>query len=128
MNRGERIVLGLASLAGLIGVCAGAFAAHGISDPSAKEVLRTGAQYQMIHALAAIAATFAARAGIRTGRAAGWLFLAGCLLFPGSLYLLALTTQRWAGPVTPLGGLCFIAGWAVLAIGAFTAKTGPARA
>jgi uncharacterized membrane protein YgdD (TMEM256/DUF423 family) len=48
---------------------------------------------------------------------AGWLFVAGTLLFSGSLYGYALTQARWLGPVTPLGGLCFLAGWAALALG-----------
>jgi len=51
-------------------------------------------------------------------RVAGWLFIAGTLLFSGSLYALALTGTRWLGAITPLGGLCFLAGWALLAYAA----------
>lgn len=105
----------LAGLSGFISVAAGAFAAHGVADPMAREWLRTGASYEAIHALAtlAVAALFAAG-----GRRAAWppaLFLLGSLLFSGSLYAMALGGPRWLGAVTPLGGLLFLAGWAALA-------------
>ena len=63
----------------------------------------------------AIAAGIAALAlyGV-TNRVAWWLLFAGILLFSGSLYLMALTNSRWLGPVTPIGGLCFLVGWAWL--------------
>jgi uncharacterized membrane protein YgdD (TMEM256/DUF423 family) len=54
--------------------------------------------------------------------AAGWLFIVGTILFSGSLYLLAVTGQRWLGAITPLGGLCFIAGWLALAIAGWRAS------
>lgn len=111
----DRFRLALAALSGLIGVAAGAFGAHGAADPLAKALLRTGVEYQMIHALAVFACFSAQRAGARGACAAGWFFLAGGLLFPGSLYILALTRQVWAGPITPIGGLMFLIGWAVLA-------------
>jgi uncharacterized membrane protein YgdD (TMEM256/DUF423 family) len=79
-------------------------------------VFETGVRYQTYHALALLAV------GLAGGRwpgtavvAAGWLFLAGTVLFAGSLYLLALTGTRWLGAVTPLGGVAFLAGWAALA-------------
>ena len=119
MSSQTRIWLTLAALSGLIAVGFGAFGAHGVSDPRAKELLRTGAEYQLIHALAVFACFSLYRAGAPAAGIAAWLFLLGALLFSGSIYALALTPMRWFGPVTPIGGLCFIAGWAVLAWAAF---------
>jgi uncharacterized membrane protein YgdD (TMEM256/DUF423 family) len=75
----------------------------------------------MFHALALVAAAWAAgRGGGGAGAAAwaGWLFVAGTVLFSGSLYVLALTGVRALGAVTPFGGVAFIAGWIALAIAA----------
>jgi uncharacterized membrane protein YgdD (TMEM256/DUF423 family) len=81
-------------------------------------VFETAARYQMYHALAALfAALLSDRWQVRGALVAGWLFLAGTLLFSGSLYLLALTGARWWGAVTPLGGVAFLAGWASLVWG-----------
>jgi uncharacterized membrane protein YgdD (TMEM256/DUF423 family) len=119
MDLQTRAWLVLAALNGLVGVGAGAFGAHGVSDLKAKELLHTGAEYQMIHALAVFACFVLWRAGAGAAGIAAWLFLAGCLLFPGSLYIMALTSQRWPGPITPIGGLCFLLGWGTLAWAAF---------
>jgi uncharacterized membrane protein YgdD (TMEM256/DUF423 family) len=119
MDLQTRAWLVLASLNGLVAVGAGAFGAHGVSDPRAKELLRTGAEYQLIHVLAVFACFALWRTGAGAAAIAAWLFLAGCLLFPGSLYILALSSQRWAGPITPIGGLMFLLGWATLAWAAF---------
>jgi len=124
MDLQTRAWLALAALNGLIGVGAGAFGAHGVSDLKAKELLHTGAEYQMIHALAVFACFVLWRAGASVAGIAAWLFLAGCVLFPGSLYMLALTSQRWVGPITPIGGLCFLLGWATLAWAAFAGTRG----
>jgi uncharacterized membrane protein YgdD (TMEM256/DUF423 family) len=103
----------------LLGVAAGAFGAHGLRARLSAEMLavwETAARYQLYHALALLAVALAAARWPAPGwSAAGWLFAAGILVFSGSLYLLALTGVRWLGAVTPLGGLCFLAGWAVLA-------------
>jgi uncharacterized membrane protein YgdD (TMEM256/DUF423 family) len=107
--------MGLAAASGFLGVCAGAFGAHGMADPTGRELLRTGATYELIHALAALAAVALARLGARRARIAAALFLAGSALFSGSLYALALGAPRLTGVVTPLGGLLFLAGWAALA-------------
>ncbi|MEO8813124.1 MAG: DUF423 domain-containing protein [Caulobacteraceae bacterium] len=104
----------LAPASGLIGVLAGAFAAHGVSDPVARSWLETGARYELIHALATAACAAFVNAGGRRARLAPGLFLAGTVLFSGSLYAMAFGAPRWLGAVTPLGGLLFIAGWAVL--------------
>lgn len=106
--------LRLAAVSGFVSVAVGAFAAHGVTDPAAKELLRTGSTYEAIHALAALACgVFVGRAAARAGRAAV-LFLVGSLLFSGSLYALAAGAPRLVGVITPLGGLAFLAGWAVL--------------
>ena len=82
-------------------------------------VFETGSRYQMYHALALFVVTIAAtRWPLSTVRAAGWLFIAGTLLFSGSLYALALTGVRSLGAITPVGGLCFLAGWLALAYAA----------
>jgi uncharacterized membrane protein YgdD (TMEM256/DUF423 family) len=104
--------IAIAALLGATGVVLGAFGAHGLSGRLSEEDLRvwhTAVQYQLLHAVALLAL-----APIAAARSVFWpgiLFTAGVLLFSGSLYLLALGHWRWLGPVTPLGGLCLIAGW-----------------
>jgi uncharacterized membrane protein YgdD (TMEM256/DUF423 family) len=93
-------------------VAAGAFGAHGVSDETAKTLLKTGAEYELIHALAVFAALTIAG---RPARVAAWLFLVGGAVFGGSLYLLALTGVRALGAVTPIGGLMLLLGWLALA-------------
>ncbi|HZY05105.1 MAG TPA: DUF423 domain-containing protein [Anaeromyxobacteraceae bacterium] len=115
----ERTFLALGSLSALVSVAAGAFGAHALKARLAPDLLaafETGARYQMFHALGLVAVAWAAGRfpGALVG-AAGWLLVAGTVLFSGSLYLLALTGTRWLGAVTPLGGLAFLAGWACLA-------------
>jgi uncharacterized membrane protein YgdD (TMEM256/DUF423 family) len=80
-----------------------------------------GVRYQMYHAFALIAVAWAcARWPGAASAAAGWLFVAGTVLFSGSLYVLALSGARWLGMVAPLGGLAFLAGWACLAWSAWS--------
>ena len=106
----------LAGLSGLSGVAIGAFAAHGVEDPEIKDWLRTGVQYQIPHAAAVFACfTLLGSGGGDRARISAWLFLAGALIFSGSLYLMALTGIRALGAVTPVGGLLLMAGWATLA-------------
>jgi uncharacterized membrane protein YgdD (TMEM256/DUF423 family) len=119
MNAQTRTQLTLAALWGLIAVAAGAFGAHGVADPKAKEWLHTGSEYQIVHALAVFACFSLWRAGAKTASVAAWLFLFGAGLFAGSLYLMALTPDRWMVLLTPLGGLVMLAGWASLAWAAF---------
>ena len=118
MDRGFA-VLGAVS-AGLA-VAAGAFGAHALRlrlPPDLLAVFETGARYQMYHALALLAVAWAAsRWPTPVMQAAGWCFVAGTVLFSGSLYLLSLTGVRWLGAVTPLGGLLFLAGWLLMAYG-----------
>jgi len=119
MTAPPRALPALAALLGLLAVAAGAFGAHGVSDPMAKEVLRTGAQYGLIHALAVFAALFVESRGGRPAQCAAWLFLAGGAVFSLSLYLLALSGQRWLGALTPFGGGMMMAGWIALALAAW---------
>ncbi len=99
----------LAALAGLACVAFGAFAAHGISDPKAQGWLRTGAEYGFVHVLATFAAVWL------KSRFAPPVFLAGVVLFSGSLWAMALGAPSLLGAVTPLGGVAFMIGWALLA-------------
>jgi uncharacterized membrane protein YgdD (TMEM256/DUF423 family) len=85
-------------------------------------VFETGARYHMYHALALLAVAWvSARGPGAAASTAGWLFIAGTVLFSGSLYLLATTGARWLGAITPLGGACFVAGWLALALAGWRA-------
>jgi uncharacterized membrane protein YgdD (TMEM256/DUF423 family) len=119
-----RLWLVLAALNGLVAVAAGAFGAHGVADLKAKDWLRTGAEYQLVHALAVFACVMVWRMGASAAGVAAWLFLIGAALFSGSLYLMALTSQRWMVLATPLGGLFLLAGWAALAWAVFAGTRG----
>ncbi|HEU4383031.1 MAG TPA: DUF423 domain-containing protein [Anaeromyxobacteraceae bacterium] len=114
----ERTFLALGSASALVSVAAGAFGAHALKTRLAPDLLaafETGARYQMFHALGLLAVAWAAgRFPGALVSAAGWLLVAGTVLFSGSLYLLALTGTRWLGAVTPVGGVAFLAGWACL--------------
>jgi uncharacterized membrane protein YgdD (TMEM256/DUF423 family) len=118
----ERVFFVLGSLSAFIAVALGAFAAHGLKARLAPEVLSTfevGVRYQMYHALALFAVAWAcSRSPANAASWAGWLFVAGTLLFSGSLYLLALSGTRWLGAIAPFGGLAFLAGWVCLAVAA----------
>jgi len=120
----DRLFFGLGCASALIAVALGAFGAHGLRARIVPDMLLTfeiGVRYQMYHALALLAVgAVAGRLPGGTVAAAGWLFVAGTVIFSGSLYVLALTGQRWLGAVTPLGGLAFLAGWAVLAWAAWS--------
>jgi uncharacterized membrane protein YgdD (TMEM256/DUF423 family) len=124
----ERLFATLGALSGFIAVGAGAFGAHALRTrltPDLLAVFETGARYQMYHALALVAAAWVvSRWPGSLAVWAGWLFLAGTIVFSGSLYTLALSGVRWLGVITPLGGLCFLAGWLCLALAAARAPTG----
>lgn len=116
-----RIPLMLGALLILTAVMGGAFGAHALRGMVAErslEVFQTGVQYQMIHGLGLI--LIAILGALNVSRrllalAAGFL-MAGVLMFSGSLYLLVLTDWRWVGPVTPVGGVCFMVGWVLIVI------------
>ena len=122
----QRLVLILGALSGAIGVAAGAFGAHALRDtvePRLLEVFETAARYQMYHALALVAVGLVgSRWPSRLLAAAGWLFVVGTLFFSGSLYAMTFTGIRALGAVTPIGGVCFIAGWLCLAVAAAKIK------
>ena len=103
-----------AAVMGALGVALGAFGAHGleqvVTDPHLLEVWDTGARYHLIHAVAMLA--IADRPGVSPNTSRLWM--AGTALFSGSLYTMAVTDLRWLGAITPLGGVCFIAGWLLL--------------
>lgn len=105
----------IAGLLGALGVALGAFGAHGldsrIADPHLLEVWETAARYHLVHALALVAVA----AHPRSPALAGGLFVAGIAIFSGSLYCLTLTGLRQLGMITPVGGLCLVAGWIALA-------------
>ena len=113
------------ALGGGIGVALGAFGAHSLRGSIEERLLdtfQTAVQYQMLHSLALILTAILIQ---QWGRSLAlditvYAFIVGVLLFSGSLYGLVLTEMRWLGPVTPLGGLCLIAGWISLAVGGFT--------
>lgn len=118
----DRLFLALGAASAFISVAAGAFGAHALRArlaPDLLAVFETAARYQMYHALGLIAVAWVA--GRWPGAMvhwAGWLFVAGTVLFSGSLYLLALSGARWLGAVTPLGGIAFLAGWLCLLLSA----------
>lgn len=110
-------VLG-AALAGAA-VAAGAFGAHGLKgrlEPGLLETFETAARYQLIHGIALVTAALAAERWRRARLTPVlWMFLAGTVVFSGSLYLLALTGAGAFGAITPVGGVLLIAGWATFA-------------
>ena len=120
----DRVFIAVGALSGCLAVAAGAFAAHALRSrlgPDMLDVFQTGATYQMYHALALVAvgmlmARFSSD-GSTWLTASGWLFLAGSILFSGSLYLLALSGTTWLGAITPLGGVAFLLAWLALAVG-----------
>jgi uncharacterized membrane protein YgdD (TMEM256/DUF423 family) len=114
----------IAGLSGLVAVILGAFGAHGLRGKITPELLaafQTGVQYQFYHTLALllVAVLLLRFPEFSSLHWVGLAFVAGLLLFSGSLYALALGGPRWLGPVTPLGGVCFIAGWLMLCVSAW---------
>lgn len=108
---------------GFLGVALGAFGAHGLkkyflSNPDLQPIFKTAVEYQMIHALSLLATAWAfGRWPSAAVSAAGWLFIAGVILFSGSLYVISLARIKSFGAVAPVGGLALLAGWLCLAIG-----------
>lgn len=121
----DRVFVIIGSTSALVAVAAGAFGAHALRETfevstDLQNTFETAVRYHMNHSLAILAAAWVvSRWPGSVGQYAGWLFLAGILLFSGSLYALSLTGVRWLGAITPLGGLAFLAGWAALVIGAW---------
>lgn len=125
-----RIFFLLGSISAFLGVALGAFGAHGLQDRLAAldtaDAFETGVRYHLIHALALLAVSWATtRWPGDAVSAAGWLFVAGTLLFSGSLYVLGVTGVRWLGAITPFGGVAFLAGWVALAWGVLRGQGSP---
>lgn len=118
-----QIFIFFGSLYGFLSVALGAFAAHGLKNKFAADMLtvfETGARYQMYHALALLLVGFLSLQIKNSWLAAsGYAFILGTFIFSGSLYILVLSGVKAWGAVTPIGGLCFLAGWTLLAISAF---------
>lgn len=118
----ERLFAALGAVSAFIAVGAGAFGAHALKTrlaPDLLAVFEVAARYQMYHALGLIACAWALGKWPGTlTTSAGWLFVAGTLVFSGSLYGLSLTGVRWLGAITPIGGAAFLAGWLCLALAA----------
>lgn len=111
-----------AGLLGISGVGLGAFGAHGLKSALAArgmtEAWETAVLYHLVHAVAMLSLSGHAPAGGRWQRRAAWAWALGVALFSGSLYALALGGPRWLGPITPLGGAAFLAGWGMVIYGA----------
>lgn len=119
-----KIAFLFAAFAGALGVVLGAFGAHalrGSIEPRLIETFQTAVQYQLIHALALllVSLTMGWLGQSLSLEISAYAFMAGIILFSGSLYGLVLTEMKWLGPVTPLGGLCLIVGWLALLVGGF---------
>ena len=115
VNDGSRRLLAVGAALGGLGVALGAFGAHGLSARISAEALgwwHTAVEYQMWHALAVVALALSGRSWVRLP---AWLFVAGVLVFSGTLYAMALGAPHWFGAITPIGGLAMISGWALLA-------------
>ncbi len=115
----SQIVVAFAALSGAISIAAGAFGAHALRDsltPRLMETFQTAVSYQLNHSLALLLVAVLIN---QWGRhlaieISAYAFIAGIILFSGSLYGLVLTELKWLGPVTPIGGTCFIVGWLAL--------------
>ena len=107
-------------------VVLGAFAAHGLKSKLSVQMIdlfQTGVQYQMVHSLAILLLVILYRIWPNQWLVYGAIAMAvGIVFFSGSLYLLALTQIKWFGPITPLGGLCFISGWICIVVAAYQYK------
>jgi uncharacterized membrane protein YgdD (TMEM256/DUF423 family) len=118
MAAGAKTFLALGGVAALLAVALGAFGAHALKGRLPAEMLavwHTGVEYHVYHALGLLAVGIVAAQlpDSTLLKWSGWLMLAGILLFSGSLYALALSGERWLGAVTPVGGLAFLAAWAM---------------
>jgi uncharacterized membrane protein YgdD (TMEM256/DUF423 family) len=123
VSSSQQWLLFVSAVAGFIAVAAGAFGAHALKQRISPEMLtifEVGVRYQMYHVLAMGLCVWVSTvvSGVWP-LAAGWTFLAGIIVFSGSLYILALSEVRAWGAVTPIGGLMFLIGWVFLAIAAF---------
>jgi uncharacterized membrane protein YgdD (TMEM256/DUF423 family) len=120
-RKAVRLFVRIAAVNGFLAVALGAFGAHVLKDKLTANymaVYDTGARYHLTHAVAllAVALLTSVLGDSKVLRASGWLFTVGMVLFSGSLYALAITGITMLGAITPIGGLCLLAGWACLAV------------
>lgn len=120
-----------AGLLGLTGVALGALGAHALKvtllERGTAQAWETGARYHLFHAVALLGVAVWTKVAPTSGGASlmAWTarcWVAGTLIFSGSLYWLALGGPRWLGPITPLGGVALMAGWALVSIAAFSKR------
>ena len=115
-----KLFLSIGAISGALAVMLGAFGAHGLKDKLTTEMMavyKTAVEYQFYHTLALLfVGVIALHYPTKQLTASGWLFTAGILIFSGSLYALSISGIKILGAITPIGGLCFIAGWVLLAI------------
>ena len=127
MNSQARFFLVVGAISGFLAVALGAFGAHALQDKLGAELMATystGNAYHFYHCFALLAVGFAGlHIKSRMLTASGYCFFAGTVIFSGSLYLLAVTGVRVLGAITPIGGMLFIAGWALLATTLYLAKS-----
>ncbi len=124
----RKMFLRIGSLMAFLAVAFGALGAHALQpllSPERLASFETGVRYHMIHALAIVVVAAYIHFGKKKGLVqAGWLFTAGIVLFSGSIYLLALQDVlelelSYLGPVTPVGGILFLAGWVMVFVSSF---------
>ena len=115
----ERFFFAAGSILAFLAVALGAFAAHGLKGrltPDMLNIFEVGVRYHMYHSLALLAVAWASSRWPDAGAStAGWFFLAGIVIFSGSLYILTIAGMRWLGAITPIGGVAFLIGWLFLA-------------
>ena len=118
----------IASIAGFLGVAGGAFGAHALKARISEQMLanfHTGTRYLMVHAVALlVVGVLAGRENVGDLAAVGWCFTVGMVIFTGTLWIMALTGQRWLGAVTPIGGTALIIGWLAFAMAAAKGQLG----
>lgn len=125
-----RLFLSLGAVFGLLGVALGAFGAHALRErlsPSDLEIFKTGVQYQSYHgtALLIVGILMLVRPEMKRLNIVGYLFTIGTVIFSGSLYVLSVSGIRWFGAVTPIGGVCYLAGWLILLVAAASRPADP---
>ena len=118
----------IASIAGFLGVAGGAFGAHALKARISEQMLanfHTGTRYLMVHAVALlVVGVLAGRENVGDLAAVGWCFTVGMVIFTSTLWIMALTGQRWLGAVTPIGGTALIIGWLAFAMAAAKGQLG----
>ena len=121
MTTSSKLFLSAGGLMALAAVALGAFGAHALKEHLSTEMLavwHTGVEYHIYHALGLLAVGLVIMQLPESAllKWSGWLMLAGILLFSGSLYALALSGKGWPGAITPVGGIAFLAAWALFVV------------